>query len=222
VKRLVVEFSGRELAAEPRFRRVESFEVLHILRLVPAEFAALVRVRFSDSSAKIDDLFPSSSAAQVEFELLDQEKDGFMTYFVKVRSRQGRQRPQLLSSVVSGSYLSAPFEFKDGKVKVTSLGDASQVREALRSLDRARLHYRVLSLMDARFSPSSPLGLLTEKQRRVLTKAYELGYYDRPKRIDSERLARELNITKSTLVAHRRKAERRLLAEILGEQVRPR
>lgn len=97
------------------------------------------------------------------------------------------------------------------------MGSARQVKSALKSLDKARLHYRVLSLMDARFSPSSPLGRLTAKQRGVLTTAYELGYYDRPRRISSEQLAQKLNLAKSTFVAHRRKAERRMLAEVLGE-----
>jgi predicted DNA binding protein len=85
-------------------------------------------------------------------------------------------------------------------------------------MDKARLHYRVVSLMDARFSPDSPLARLTGRQREILTKAYELGYYDRPRRISSDELASRLNIAKSTLVAHRRKAERRLLAEILSDR----
>ncbi len=45
---------------------------------------------------------------------------------------------------------------------------------------------KVVSLMDAKFSPSSPLQRLTEKQRDVLIKAYKLGYYDRPRKISSE------------------------------------
>ena len=71
--------------------------------------------------------------------------------------------------------------------------------------------------MDAIFSPNSPLQRLTEKQRDVLIKSYKLGYYDRPRKISSEELAHRVNLAKSTWVAHRRKAERRLLTEVLNE-----
>jgi len=100
---------------------------------------------------------------------------------------------------------------------VTFVGTAKQVTAVLESLDRARMPHNVISLMDARFSPDSPLARLTKKQRDVLKKAYELGYYDRPRRIGSEELAQKLNLAKSTLVAHRRKAERRVLAQVLSE-----
>jgi hypothetical protein len=127
MKRLVLEFSGTELGTEHRFRKVELFEVLHILRLVPEEFAALVRAKFVDGNASIEDLFPGSRYAHIEYELLDQDKGGFITYFIRVRFHAGRQRPQLFGSIVSGTYLAGPIEFKNGKVKVTFLGDSGQV-----------------------------------------------------------------------------------------------
>jgi predicted DNA binding protein len=92
------------------------------------------------------------------------------------------------------------------------------MRKHLEYLEKhARGRYKVVSLTDARFSPNSPIARLTEKQRRVLITAYKLGYYDLPRRIGSEELARKLNLVKSTFVAHRRKAERRLLTEMLSE-----
>jgi hypothetical protein len=35
-------------------------------------------------------------------------------------------------------------------------------------------------------SPDSPLNALTEKQKEVITAAYNLEYYDIPRKIDSE------------------------------------
>jgi predicted DNA binding protein len=96
------------------------------------------------------------------------------------------------------------------------LGNAKQLRGVLSSLDRAKARYRLVSLMNARFSPNSLLSRLTEKQREVLLKGYELGYYDLPRKISSEPIAKKLGLTKSTWVEHRRKAERRLLAEVLS------
>ena len=74
----------------------------------------------------------------------------------------------------------------------------------------------MVSLTDARFPPGSPLGRLTERQQKVLIMAYRNGYYDLPKRVSSEELARVVGVRASTLVVHRRRAERRLLAELIG------
>lgn len=70
--------------------------------------------------------------------------------------------------------------------------------------------------MDAKFSKDSPLSRLTEKQRKVLVTAYRLGYYDEPRRISSLELAKRLRVNSSTLINHRRRAERHLLAELIG------
>jgi predicted DNA binding protein len=79
------------------------------------------------------------------------------------------------------------------------------------------LRYKVVSLTDAKFSPESPLTYLTEKQRTVLVSAFEHGYYETPRRINSQELAKELNLKSATLVEHRRKAEQRLLTQIIKE-----
>jgi predicted DNA binding protein len=222
MRRLIVELPLDELETAPdnqrlkSFQGLKSFEITHILRLEPGEFSALVRVNYGDKPGRIEDIFPSSSKAKFEHELLEENK-GIHTYFIKITARPGLKRPQILSELTSGSYLSTPFEVKDGKLKVSFLGTAKQMNGVLKFLEKARIRFKVVSLIDAKFSTSSPLQRLTEKQRDVLIKAYKLGYYDRPRKISSEELAHRADLAKSTWVAHRRKAERRLLTEVLNE-----
>ncbi len=216
MRRLIVEFPLDELGTSSDLRRLSSFEIVHILRLEPAEFSALVKVDFGDEPPRIRDVFAGSRDAKFESELLEKGK-GVNTYFIKVSALPGRKRPSFLSRLTSGSYLSTPLEVKDGKLKVSFLGTAKQMKRVLRSLEISKLKFKMVSLMDAKFSPSSPLQRLTEKQRDVLIGAYKLGYYDRPRKNSSEEIARRVNLSKSTWVAHRRKAERRLLAEVLNE-----
>jgi predicted DNA binding protein len=75
----------------------------------------------------------------------------------------------------------------------------------------------VVSLTDAAFSHDSPLNYLTVKQRKVLITVYRLGYYDVPRRINSEQLAERLGIGDSTLVKHLRKTEKRVLDQMLAD-----
>jgi predicted DNA binding protein len=111
----------------------------------------------------------------------------------------------------------APFEIRDGRVKMGFLGDEKQVTGFLDALEKTEVHYRIVLLAEAKFSPESPLSRLTEKQRRAIVLAYELGYFESPRKISSEQLAKKLNLVKSTLTVHLRRAERRLLADMLNE-----
>jgi predicted DNA binding protein len=52
----------------------------------------------------------------------------------------------------------------------------------------------------------------------VLLAAYKFGYYSLPRKIGSEQLAKKLSLHKSALAAHRRKAELRLITQVLKEQ----
>ncbi len=116
-----------------------------------------------------------------------------------------------------GVYLSGPCEVKDGKVKVCVLGETRQLKAFIAFIENLEVKFKVVSSTDTKFSPHSPLDNLTEKQRIVLASAFENGYYDMPRRIDSNELAKKLDLRSSTLIEHRRKTERRLLNAIFSE-----
>ncbi len=61
------------------------------------------------------------------------------------------------------------------------------------------------------------LGNLSRRQREVLLAAKRGGYYDYPRRVSTESLAQEMGIKKSTLIEHLRRAENRLIQEVLAE-----
>lgn len=227
MRRLVVEVSagqlegGDQAVPGPAARLVEkvrSLEMLHVLKMAPGELAAVARIELKDPAYRIEDIFPTKGfeGSKLEMELLDRESETISTYFLRVKSnvRVGAEQMQRGGLM---PYLATPFEYRDGKLRVAFLGSPIQIKRYLAVLSRSRLRCRVVSLTDARFSPNSPVGRLTDKQRRVLIAAYRLGYYDVPRRITSAELATKLNLVKSTVSAHVRKAERRLLTEILSE-----
>jgi len=214
MRRLILEVSVKELSKvgiemQP-FQGIESFELLYFLRQDPEEFAAISRVQFKESSSKVEDLL--ASGLLVEAQVLEQRRNSTYTVFI----RGGPSLSSVLSSVgVNSGYLFLPLEIHGGKIKISFLGNKRQVKEFLEKIESRGIRYKIVLLTDADFSFDSPLSRLTEKQRQVLISAYNHGYYDIPRKITSERLAKKLNIVNSTLVEHLRKAERRLLVQIL-------
>jgi predicted DNA binding protein len=214
MRRVIVELTLEEMTKfenNPMIQKIKSLEILQFLREAPEELAIICRIEFADPAMRIEDFIDDDI---LELQLLDQEKDGAYTYFI--RSKASTTPDSHFDPFASGGYLSVPFEIKDGRARITYLGDAKQVKAFLEGIEKLGVKYRVASITDAKFSQNSPLSRLTEKQRRVLVTAYRLGYYDMPRRISSEQLAEKLNIRSSALIAHRRKAERRLLAELVS------
>jgi HTH DNA binding domain len=216
MRRLVIEIPIEEMTggdAGSPLRMIETAEIVHMFKQERGEFEAIVRVVFKDPNMKIENLFPGVDG---EYQLLNEDaKSGVRTYFVKVKARHPTRRVFTLGEV-SGGYISLPFEIMEGKVRMNFIGSPQEVKKFTRLIDKSWPSYRVISLTDAKFSPDSPLGCPTEKQRGVLLTAFNLGYYDLPRRIDSRELAKRLNIRGSALIAHRRKAERRILAKIIN------
>lgn len=58
-------------------------------------------------------------------------------------------------------------------------------------------------------------GKLTDRQLEVLTVAYEMGYFQRPKGANATEIADALDIAQSTFTEHLVAAQRKLLADII-------
>jgi len=214
MRRLVIESSisevGRYLGVESSIEKLESFEVLTLLKEDQKEWAMICKVRMKDPKIAFEEAFLRDDSAKVQ--LLESLKDGSQIYFL-------RHKPSSLAEGLfgTGGLLSIPLEISEGRMRASFLGNSLEIRRLLRFISKEDLHYKVTSNTDAKFAPSSPLGLLTEKQRRVITAAFNLGYYAIPKKVSSEELARRLHIREATFVRHRIKAERRLLSSLLSE-----
>jgi predicted DNA binding protein len=212
MRRLILEVSVSEfvrLSGDKSIELIKSLEVLNFIRQDLKEFVIVCSIEFRNRRTKLDDVF---NEPESEVQVLDHKGTKYTILF-KSKAKGDNQALDFWSA---GGYLLPPLEIQNGKVRMTFIGSAKQVRSLPIKLRSAGVHYRVIQLSDANFSPISPLSRLTEKQRRVLTTAYNLGYYDVPRKISSQQLAGNLEIGSSNFIKHRRKAEKRLLAAVLS------
>ena len=215
MRRITVELTAADITnafgKSHRFHdQIRSLEVLTFLKSTPNEIVEICRVQLNDPATNIAEVFASSSE---EVSVLHQE--ALDTYVCFYRRRPIRRLLSIVSSI-PGGYLSTPYEVRDGRLRITLLGNARSMKIFLKTLQEVKLHPRIVSLSDAVFSLNSPLEHLTEKQKAVIIDAFKNGYYDFPRKIGSEALAKKLGIREPTLVIHRRKAERKLFAHMLG------
>ncbi len=118
----------------------------------------------------------------------------------------------------AGLVAAGPPEFVElNGMRPQFLCEDEEVPKVLDFYERAKLPHKVVEVSQPESLSKSHLSKLTLKQRQILITAYGLGYYDVPRRISSEELARHLKLGPSTVVEHLRKAERKLLAVLLAE-----
>lgn len=211
MRRLVLEFSLKDLGrfgAADLIEKIELLEIIHYLKCDSSGFAGICRIRLRDTRLRLKGLVGSDGLSRVD--LLSKEKDSQVVYMECKPGEFRADREKQLKV-----YMCTPIEFRGDNVKITAIGEAKEIRKLLQHCEKAGLSFRILSLIDAKFEPNSPLSSLTERQRRLLLAAYEEGYYEVPRKINSEELARKLKLDKSTVVEHLRKAEGRLLRQIL-------
>lgn len=214
MKRVTLEVNYQDVWREifrPNSDKVEVLEAIRALKCDRDGFAIICRIRLRDKGMAIGDLMRGGSLRYIE--TLYEGEDGSQIVYIqgKLLDQRGRRKAPNFNLVTTG-----PPEFVDtDTMRITFVGNAADAQRFLHYAKERKLPYRILALASLKPSTESILSRLTEKQRRALLAAYGLGYYDVPRRISSEELGRRLNVDKSTLVEHLRKAEKRLLSAVL-------
>jgi len=79
-----------------------------------------------------------------------------------------------------------------------------------------KVYHGELASIEEYSAEESPLSKLTGKQLETLLLAYKSGYFDSPRRVTLRELAGMLNLSPSTVKEHLRKAQRKILEELIG------
>lgn len=93
-------------------------------------------------------------------------------------------------------------------IRFSVVADASKLKKLLNGLNQFSIPHKVSKLGKLRDKTESLLSELTAQQSKVLKLAHTLGYYEIPRRANTEDLAKILGRDKATVGEHLRRAER--------------
>jgi hypothetical protein len=193
--------------------KVEVLEALRCFKCDTQGLAIICRIRLKDRKITIQDLLMGKGLL-TNIELLYKEKDGSLVVFIEGRSCVPKppkdiKQPKML--------MTRPPDFLDvDRMKVEMIGKEDEIKKLVHYANKwGDNSFKILGLTSIDAKGESLLSKLTTRQRQMLLTAYALGYYDVPRRISSDDLSRHVNIDKSTIVEHLRKAERKLLDGII-------
>lgn len=194
--------------------KVEVLEALRCFRCDTQGLAIICRIRLKDRKITIQDLLMGKGLL-TNIELLYKEKDGSLVVFIEGRSCVPKppkdiKQPKML--------MTHPPDFLDvDRMKVEMIGKENEIKKLVHYANKwGDNSFKILGLTSIDAKGESLLSKLTSRQRQILLTGYALGYYDVPRRISSDDLSRHLNVDKSTVVEHLRKAERKLIGSIIA------
>lgn len=194
--------------------KVEVLEALRCFKCDTQGLAIICRIRLKDRKITIQDLLMGKGLL-TNIELLYKEKDGSLVVFIEGRSCVPKppkdiKQPKML--------MTRPPDFLDvDRMKVEMIGKENEIKKLVHYANKwGDNSFKILGLTSIDAKGESLLSKLTSRQKQILLTGYALGYYDVPRRISSDDLSRHLNVDKSTVVEHLRKAERKLIGSIIA------
>lgn len=98
------------------------------------------------------------------------------------------------------------------------IGSPEELNNILKTAKEIGWGFDILSIQKYDPLDINAFSKLTKKQKEILWHAYDNGYFDYPRKINAEQLAKKIGIHKTTLLDHLHKAENQLIRNIIGEK----
>jgi hypothetical protein len=194
--------------------KIDLLEALKCFKCDANGLALICRIRLKDNKITIKELQGKGLLTRVE--VLYTEKDGSFVVFMEGKSCVPPPPKNVKPFQIM---MSKPPEFLDvDRMKVEVIGKEKEMQKFLNytsTLNSRPFKLTGLSALEPR--QESYLADLTSRQRQALITAYSLGYYDVPRKVSSKEVSRHLNMDKSTFVEHLRKAERKIVAQVIAK-----
>jgi hypothetical protein len=217
MRRATMEFDYQKAWKQIFGSNSEKVEVLEALRCFKCDtqgLAIICRIKLKDNNMNIEDLLRGKGLL-TNIEILYKEKDGSAVVFIEGRSCVPKppkdiKQPKML--------MARPPDFLDvDRMKVEMIGKENEIKKLVHYANKwGDNSFKILRLTSIDTKGESPISKLTTRQRQMLLTAYALGYYDVPRRISSDDLAGHLDVAKSTIAEHLRKAERKPIGGIIA------
>ena len=113
--------------------------------------------------------------------------------------------------VKSKVFMVFPIEIQNGRMKWLLITDTNRTMGRISD----KLEESGCDVKITRVTPLGEKGILTKRQEEIIRTAFESGYFNYPRRVDSSKLADKLGISVSTFSEVMRATQRRIFAEYL-------
>jgi predicted DNA binding protein len=197
-------------ALKPTFKLINSYEVLEHLKIDRLEGISIDLIEFIlKETSSIHDL-----KAIGHMQILSVLKSEENKHICLVK-QEPKVSKDLFTKFDLNLIYTTPQIFSNDKHTYSIIADEENISKFIEQIKKVGKIVK-MSFQKSAYQQHDILSVLTEKQRQILIAAQKYGYYDYPKKINSDQLSKKFNLSKTTLLQHLRKAEGRIMENIVA------
>ena len=196
------------------FKKVKSIELLELLRWDAAKGIKLVLAEITMYKEYTINDFKLPPGSEIISIL--QQKNNKYTCLLRGKLTQGLIEvvKQMVNKPDLNLILDTPNRSSKELFVMSVIGDQQSLQCFIEGINKIG-RITQTSFVKPMYQGTNLLSCLTEKQREIIIHANRVGYYKYPRKINSEKLAKQLHLGRATVVEHIRKAENRIMTQIL-------
>ena len=214
MRKMIVELSPNmimKIAWKDMFTTVEYLEGRALLKI---DFERKTKLAIADIKMKdgytLDDLKMPKEATILDVLKVDRNK---YTCLIKVQAK--RRFSHIFKLFNLNIIYDVPYYASKEKLVFSCIGDNESLEKLLKVI-KVLGKVKDIRFQKATFQEYEMLNCLTDKQKDVMIAARKYGYYNYPREINSEKLAEKVGLSKATTIEHLRKAEGRIVEQLLA------
>jgi len=215
MRKLILEIEPSEKAREgfmTTFKHIHSYEVLETLKIDYEEGICIDLIEcLLKEGLSIHDMKYIGN-----MEILSVLKSVGNKHTCLIKYYQPEDSKELFKEADIDLIYTTPSLISNKKIIVSVIGDQKALTKFIELVKTHAGKIENMIFKRAAYQKHDILSVLTDKQKEVLVAAHKFGYYDYPKKINSKQLSEKVKISKPTMVQHLRKAEGRILGEIMA------
>jgi hypothetical protein len=215
MRKLILELEPYEMIRKelkPMFDIIDSFELLETLKI---DWEDGIRVDLMELHLK-EGLSIHEINVIGDMEILSILKSEGSKHTCLIKYSEPEDSRDLFKEFELDLINTTPFFLSDTKHTYSVIGDNESLNKWVELIKERIGKIENMTFKKAAYQKHDILSVLTDKQKEVLLAAKKHGYYKYPKKIKSEDLAKKIGISKNTTIEHLRKAEERLMENILA------
>ena len=214
MRKLILELEPNETIRKlqkPVFNSIHSYELLEMLRI---DWEEGVKIGLMECHCK-DGIPIEEVKLPDNVKILNVLKSVGDVHTCIVKVNVPEEFTQLLAKFKLNLIWTTPTLISEDKLMYSCIGDQENLTKFIEIL-KTYSSVSNMRFQKAAYQEHDILSVLTEKQKEIIIEAKKNGYYEYPRKINSEELSAKVGISKGTVVEHLRKAEIRLMGSILA------
>ena len=214
MRKLIVELNIEESMLKMLDFLLDKVESIELIELIKLDFEQRIKMGIAALNMKegytIDDIdFPDF------MEFLTVLKQEGNRYIVLSKVKFYKKFIGLAKKFNIDIIWSTPSIFTKNKMTLSIIGSEENLKKIL-DVIKILGEIKSISFIKATFNEQSILSCLTGKQKEIIIAAKKNGYYNYPRKITSNQLSQKVGLSKPTVIQHLRKAEKRIISNILA------